>query len=255
MPGLGKPRKHGLPDAPGPRARCTATARDRDFLASGRSQRPAGLGPREGEVTRGARTAMFLIAVGLVLGGVNVLSNYGFFPASTYVSKVVGNDWAWLTVGYLAARTGRSVAGAIRSALLALFPAVAIYYILDWPLVHRATPGIRVEPAGAVLEVVMWTVIAALTSVGLGILASLARRGGWPGLLAGAVVPAFIARTAYRTHQIHSALEPGTDPITAEVTGVIWPLAVAVTVSALAIGTLRVLGRLRRRARPTAGRQ
>lgn len=195
-----------------------------------------------GRRTRGSASStpvemrLLLIFAGVLLGGVNALANYGHLTYSPYVSKVVGNDWAWLTLGYLSARFAMSTRQAFNRALLVLGPAVATYYLADWPLFHHAIPDVIVPPTGFILGALIWAVVATATSGGLAAISGVARLGGLIGATADAVVPGFIAWTAYRSHRFQVDIPQGADLVLRDVTAVIWPSALAITVGVLING-------------------
>lgn len=177
------------------------------------------------------RSGLILTTLGVLLGSVNALSNYGHLPQSAYLSKVVGNDWAWLTLGYLSARSsGSGFKGSFHRALLALIPAVITYYTWDLPLMRQSAPEVMVPIAGFVLETIIWLAVATVTAGGLALIASFARREGPVGTVADMLVPSFIAWTAYRSHQFQTRIPQGSDPVLREVTGILWPIALGVAV-------------------------
>ena len=194
------------------------------------SPTPAGQLVRRDGLAASVPAVVALVLIGLALGTVNVLSNYGHTPAAEHVSKVVGNDWAWLTAGYLSARTATSRRSAFTRSALVLYPAVLIYYPLDWMFITQTLPEAQIPPAGFIIEAIIWMIVATFTAAGLALLAVLARRSGGVGTLADMAVPAFIAWTAYRSHRFQVEIPQGADPVLRDVTGVLWPTALLVVV-------------------------
>lgn len=182
------------------------------------------------------------MAAGVALGTVNVLANASLLgPWSGHLSKIVGNDWAWLVACFLAALTGTTWRSSFGRGLAMLFPAVVTYYVAE-----LAVDDVLFGPAFAdpyvLTNTVAWLVIATFTAAGVGLLTELVRRGGPVGVLAAAVVPGYIAWTAFTMQQWLDQPEP-VDPALLDVVRVLWPAATIVTIVVLLVTGNRELRR------------
>lgn len=201
---------------------------------AGRPVRPtAGPGPEAG---RGRW--LMLIGLGCLLGALNSASNYGLVPGHVYVAKAVGNDWTWLLAAYAASWGARSWWMGWRRAVAVLWPATMMYYLGDLWHLHGpgALPG---QSSGLAIDVVFWLITSSVTAALTALMVVIVRRGGPAGVLATLAVPAYIAWRAFRTHRWLSR-EPSIDPALLSVTGVLWPVALAVTVLLASAGVYRL---------------
>lgn len=191
--------------------------------------------PREARWAPGRPwTAPILVALGLLLGAVNVAVNHGLGPAPEHLSKIIGNDVGWLVAGFCACWSGRTWRGSMGRGLVLLVPAVMAYELLDH-LVALRLDGVQTF-TGPVTFMIFWSIAAVVASAALAGIVALIRRGGLLGVLAAAALPAFIARSAHGDHG-HAA----DDPAMLEVTAILWPAAAAVTLAVLVVGVARHL--------------
>ena len=185
----------------------------------------------------GLRVWVVLAAFGACLGALNSVANHGAGPEYVYVAKVVGNDWTWLMAGAAGAWGGVTWRQSTTRALVLLCVAVVTYYIGDWWFERDlASPSGPIT--GLVSDATMWLLVALATSALLGLLRQGIRRGGLLGILATVAVPAYVAWRTFQTHRWLSA-DPALDPDLRAVTGVLWPVALAVTAGLLAFSIQR----------------
>lgn len=187
--------------------------------------------------------AVLTVAVtGLVLGGVNSLSNVLGSPYSPHalrpypgegvfslqvVAAVVGTAWAWALVAFALGWWAPTAQRAAATAIAALALASGVYYVSD----HALGLNDQLETG----ELVYW----AVTSVGagsvFGLLGHLARRPRWWSLLPGLAAPGVIVVLSGPTGSDH--IQPWPERLA-------WGMAVLLTI----VLTLRWARRQRRRA-------
>jgi hypothetical protein len=154
---------------------------------------------------------------GLGFGIAASAANHGNTPLAVYLSKLLGNDWAWLTAGLLSALPARTWTTAVQRCLAFLLPAVLGYYVSD--LAAGTYAG---GDMGVVTDVIGYLVIGSITAAGLSLIVVTIHKGGVRGLLASLAVPAYIAHTAFTTRP----LVPH-DPVMQRVCGIVGYTAVA----------------------------
>ncbi|MBW9214917.1 hypothetical protein KV102_08690 [Mumia sp. zg.B53] len=158
-----------------------------------------------------------LLLAGLGFGVATSAANHGETPLAVHLSKLLGNDWAWLTAGLLSALPARTWTTAMRRCLAFLLPAVLGYYVSD--LAAGTYAG---GDMGVVTDVTAYLVIGSITAAGLSLIVVTIHKGGIRGLLASLAVPTYIAHKAFTTRP----LVPH-DPAMQRVCGVVGYTAVA----------------------------
>jgi len=158
-----------------------------------------------------------LVLAGLGFGVANSAANHGNLPQAEYLSKVLGNDWAWLTAGLLSALPAHTWTTAMQRCLAFLLPAVLGYYVSD--LTAGTYAG---GDMGVVTDVTAYFVIGSITAAGLSLIVVTIHKGGIRGLLASLAVPAYIAHKAFT----YRPLVPH-DPVMQRVCGIVGYTAVA----------------------------
>jgi hypothetical protein len=148
-----------------------------------------------------AAKVLSLLLVGLAFGVLTSAVNHGFGPYPEHTSEILGDEWTWLTAGFLAAWVGHAWMQSVVRACAVLVPAVLVYYISDLMqgtytnAAMRPGGGSTIDLPGLFVDVVFYTLLAVVTATVLGLLVSTIRRGGLMGILAALALPVYIART------------------------------------------------------------
>ena len=174
-----------------------------------------------------------LVALGVVLGGVNVAANFGLVPGSFWLAKIVGVEWGWLIAGFAACWGGRTWRAAFTRSMTLLLPAVIVYVIADAVMIARTVDGTISGPGAVIIEGIFWSVAAVGASVALATVRRLIRVDGPIGVLAAAALPTYIAYSVWSSRRNLARMNVD-DPAMVDVAAVALPAAVVAAIVAAA---------------------
>lgn len=199
---------------------------------------------------------LFLAAAGLAFGWLNSALNHGTSSFATYASKVMGADWAWLVAGMTVAFMSTELRAAFKSTLAFLASAVIGYYFADVVAGVYTSDlgdgGVHISYLGAAIDIVGYLVVATIAASGLGLVALLSRRRDFIGVVSRAVVPSYIAYSAFSVHAALRGLPVQVDPAMEQVSLVVGWLAVVGCGLAVGLGVVRLFSDHERRGGPHA---
>lgn len=168
-----------------------------------------------------------VVVTGLVLGGVNSLSNALGSPYSPYalrpyegvftlevLAAVIGTAWAWSLVAFALGWLAPKAWLAPVTAVLALILATVVYYLSD----HAFGLNDNLETG----EITYWALLSIGAGSVFGLLGNLARRPQWWSLLPRLMAPAAIVLFSYSA---------GSDQIQPWPQVIAWVVAAALTVA------------------------
>lgn len=188
---------------------------------------------------------------GLLFGLATSAVNHGLGPDSDYLSKVLGNDWAWLVGGFTAAWPASSWRATMSRGCRFLYAAVLGYYLSDVRAgTYTTGPDLMtgagmggLDISGLTTDLIFYLLASTATAAVLALLTVTIRRGGPRGILAALVLPTYIARTALDRRVIAQRFP--TDPVMATVSQhILWVAVAAIAVilagaARLSLGSLR----------------
>lgn len=125
-----------------------------------------------------------LIVAGVLFGLATSAVNHGVGPSPEYVSKVLGNSWAWLTAGMLAVWPATSWRTAFRHGFVFLGLAVVGYYTADlftgtYTTWSTAIDASRLDVQGLTVDMVFYLLAAVVASALLALLVLPATVTAW----------------------------------------------------------------------------
>jgi len=198
------------------------------------------------------RSLFLLLVAGAAFGATNSIANH--HNEMVYFTKLVGNDWGWLTAAMIACWAVRSWLQAFVRGLAFLFPAVLAYYISDALHGTYITVDMRnptgpkeFDLLGMLVNIFAYSVISLLTAAVLGLLVVRIHQRGFLGLVAWMAVPSYVAWSAWHTHS-YLGRTPD-DPELLRVADILFPVAIFIAVLPL----LRMTFISLRHRRPPSG--